>query len=222
MKEKDLNTYANEETAPAWLVEALQLAKDWQEDWEEFQQPLEEPIPAAFQARLAVTTEAALSLARLRREREQRGFMPMSLEPYLGELAKQANVSLPFVLERFGLSRLATAGVESAEALVRLAKTLGLELRELLAHLRLGVVVEHQLAPLAMVARRQFPGGWRNPPQRPSPLEECEEYLDWLEQHTDRQHWAEVRRLIIAVKSAWDDEAGSDELVGHTARPKEP
>lgn len=221
MEEKCLNINSDREITPSWLIGVLQLTKDWEGDWEEFQQPLDEPIPQAFQERLNVTVDAALSLARLRRERERVGFRALPLDEYLRELAKQANVSLAFVLARFGLGKLASVGVESAEALARLAKTLGIELRELLAYLRLGVASRFNFTPSLLLARQRSSGGWRNPARRRSLLEECEAALEWLERNTDRGRWAEMRRLTVAIKSAWGDETGSEESGSDQATAKE-
>jgi len=111
-----------------------------------------------FQRSCSTAAAAALGIARLRRQRQRLGFLPLPLWEYLGELGKAAGVDLGTIGLNVG-SEPAAAGVSLR--LARLCHQLGLSVREALLHLGLDLAERVGASPLPVMARQQ-PGTRRD------------------------------------------------------------
>src|SRR4051812_31954834 len=107
---------------PDWLLNLLRAARH-------------QDVPEGFRQRCRQSAGAALTLARLRRERERIGFVPLSLPDYVEGMARALGESLSEVLAWLGLREL--RGEDAAAPLARLGHALGMSWRETLAHLRI-------------------------------------------------------------------------------------
>ncbi|MBI3426233.1 MAG: hypothetical protein HY011_25160 [Acidobacteria bacterium] len=196
MNERTLNNETQLAPPPAWpelLLEALQLADDWQV----FQQEPLESVSKQFLQRCDQTARVAWYIARLRRAVEQIGFLPWGLMVYLAKLAATTEVQLSAVLERFGLDDLTAPNPASAPGLVRLAQALGLGQRALRAHLLIGLLPHLGLSPEPLNAR------FRADNPLSAPLDECEAALARIEQNAEPAAVAEMRRFTTALNAAW-------------------
>ncbi len=146
------------EETPSWLIEVLESAQ----------------VTESLRERMKKAGSASYAMARMRTEKEKIGFVPLPFAEYLEGLATLAGVSLAPVLAAAGISSAAKPTVGTAERIGRLAHTLGLQLEDLILHLRVGIAEQTAGAPLPMLAahRGVSTGG------RPR---ECSRFLDQLE-----------------------------------------
>lgn len=105
-----------------------------------------------FQRRCSTAAAAALGIARLRRQRQRLGFLPLPLWEYIGELGKAAGVDLEPIRLSAG-SEPTPAG--APRGLVRLCRQLGFSVRETLMHLGLDLAERVGASPLPVMARQQ-------------------------------------------------------------------
>lgn len=156
-------------------------------------------VSSAFREKCRDAARVALSIARMRRERERLGFVPLGLAEYVEGLAKITGVSLSPVLSRHGLANLATVGSDSVRKLAELARELGFSVRETLAHV--GIQFARQLggAPLPLLARY-----YGLAESGPSELEECEAALSSIERGYDQTTRSELRRVRAEVRSVYE------------------
>jgi len=163
---------SGEEQLPAWLAEALKTTRD------ELLARREEPgtVSEAFVDRCRRSAQVALSLAKLRKERERIGFVSLSLADYLQGIAKTAQVSLDPILEWLGIDNLVRPTPVSARGFARLAQELGMGLREVLLHVRVALAQEVGAPPIAILSARYRAGGVRL-----SEADECEASLRQIE-----------------------------------------
>jgi hypothetical protein len=183
---------------PAWLVEALQIARDlaiirgFDEE--------SERISEDFRHRCHEAAEVALTIARLRKERQRVGFMPLSLADYIQGLAKVAGISLSYVLKWLDISDLSQPKPDSARAFARLAQELGLSLREILIHVRISFAGGLDFAPIpVLIAHR------RSVDTRRSQLEECESVLGQLESEYDAKFLSDLRHIESEIRAAYEE-----------------
>lgn len=130
----------------------------------------------AFRGRCHEAGAAAHSIARLRHERQRVGFVPLPLAEYIQGLVKLAGVPLGPVFARLGVTDLTCAEPDSVRGAARLAREVGISLRETLAHLRIGLAAQAGSAPFPLLVARCRATGHRR-----TPLEECEDVLKQIE-----------------------------------------
>ena len=153
----------------------------------------------AFQGRCDEAGAAAHGIARLRREHQRVGFVPLPLAEYIHGLVKLAGVPLGPVFSWLGVSDLTSAEPGSARGAARLAREIGMSLREALTHLRIDLAAQAGAAPVPLlVARHRAPG------RRRTPLEECEEVLEQIEVGYDLDGLRKLRNLESEVGAIYE------------------
>jgi hypothetical protein len=160
------------------------------------------PEPSAEEAFRARCDEAAVvahSIARLRRERQRVGFVPLPLAEYIHGLVKLASVPLGPVFSWLGVTDLTFAEPGSARGAARLAREIGMSLREALTHLRIGLAAQAGAAPVPLLVARHRSAG-----RRRTPLEECEEVLEQIEVGYDLDGLKRLRNLESAVGAVYE------------------
>lgn len=190
-----------EERVPAtWLSEPLAAALAF----ERFTSTPVEPTPEKFLQRsrqAAAKAAAARDIAKLKGERAQLSFVPMSLAEMLDGLARLAGVQLAPLIKGRRTEELTKTNVETIVALARLARQIGFSLREALAHVRLGFAIAQGSAPPTLLLARQ-----RATHARQSQLEACESLLAQLETRYDTQTLRQLRHLEDAVRAEFADD----------------
>jgi hypothetical protein len=125
-----------------------------------------------FLARCESAAGTALAVTKLRRERQRIGFVPLSFTEYIEGLARVAKVSVSRISDWLGIVSFSELNSSSSPSVARLAKEIGMTLRELLVHVRIGFAAEFDSSPMALlVARRRRHGDSR------SELDHCEDVL---------------------------------------------
>lgn len=153
-----------------------------------------------FLQRCREAADVAASVARLRTGRRQLGFVPMALADYIRGLAKVAGVQLSVVLARFGLDDAALQDPGSVRGLARLARDLGIGLRETLIHLRIGFVEKIDAVPVTLLlAHHRAPGVLDQ-------LGECEAVLRLAEAKYESGWLDEVRRAEFEIRAAYKED----------------
>ncbi len=190
-------TQAEDYHLPAWFVDALNISRSFalfrDVDAES------EQVAAAFRQRCHDAADVALTMAKLRKERQRVGFVPLSFADYVQGLVRVAGVSLSSLLAWLGIADVSQTDAGSARALARLAREIGLNLREALAHARIGFAGRIDPAPIpVLVAHRRGGTTARNP------LDECEAVLRELESEYDAEALSELRRIESEVCAAFE------------------
>jgi hypothetical protein len=154
----------------------------------------------AFKRRCREGANLALSLSSLRKERERVGFVPLGLAAYLQGLSKVADVSVGPILSWIGIDDLSRLSSASSVSLARLARAIGIELRQALIHLRIGFAEQIDGAPMALLVARQ-----RSTSLTRNSLEECEAVLGELELDYDLESVNLLRRAEFEFRSAYKE-----------------
>jgi len=158
-----------------------------------------ETVPPAFAERLREAGRLAWAIGKLRRQREQIGFVPVPLGEYLRGLASVAAVALAPVLAWVGVSSTEPFDDEaSASGLARLGEGLGMGFRQLLLHLRIGLVERAEGAPVAVLLASRAPGGHERPL-----VEECDAMIREVEQQYAAADLARLQRLEKTLHDAY-------------------
>lgn len=179
---------------PAWLVNLLRAASESSL----LDPPEQEAAQPELLDRYRLAADVALSLAHLRRERDRIGFVPLSIADYVNGLVKVTSVSLGPILSWLGVEDLVELGPRSARAFARLTGGLGINLREALIHLRIGLAEQIDSAPmLLLVARQRSSGNFRNQ------LEECEAVLSEIESEYELDCLRELRSAEFEIRAAY-------------------
>lgn len=183
---------------PDWLPEALASVADYDEY---FGPEAERPeAPSAFRERCRQSAVCALALARMRDECHRTGFVPLSVADYFDGIAKSAGVGLDPVLEQYGLPSLRQLDSQSASALGRLARAVGMRLEVVLANLRIALAEALGVPPVAILAAR----GRAVPGRHTSPLEECEAALSRVEANYSAAEKHQLSQIELAARAAYD------------------
>jgi hypothetical protein len=180
--------------APGWLAAMLRLS------YEHFGSDgaIEESIPSESSNRYREAAGIALSLAKLRKERERIGFVPLALSDYVLGLVKVADISISPILRWLGIDDLSRPTLSSAKAVARLSRELGMDLREALVHIRIGFASQIDTAPLPLlVARLRATGAHR------TQLEECEAVLGEIESEYELDIIRELRSTEFEIRAAY-------------------
>lgn len=184
--------------SPAWIGSAMALFREA----EGFAAPTAEPVPAAFAERLAESGKLALSISKLRRQREQVGFVPVTLAEYLRGLASVAAVDLRPVL-----AWTKAPGIEQFEeepspaGIARLGRLLGIGFRQMLLHLRIGVLERVQGTPVTMLVASRAPEGYGRPL-----IDECETAIREVEQQYGPQELRRLQQMEKILQAAYESE----------------
>lgn len=198
MNKTDLESSGSIEShdIPAWLVDVLRISQDSLV----FSQLDEEPVSTEARQKYREAANIAFSLAKLRKEKERVGFVPLSLAAYVQGLVKVANVSLSPILMWLGIDDLSKPSSNSARGFARLAQEIGVELREALVHLRIGFAEKIEAAPMPLLVARQRSTGLRR-----SHLEDCEAVLGEIESEYELNCLRELRRSEFEFRAAYKD-----------------
>lgn len=181
---------------PTWLKSMLRASTElelFSNDESEI-----EDVSAAFHERCQEAADLALSLIKLRQERQRVGFVPLSFADYVQGLVRVANVRLSAVLQWLRIDDLSRPTPDCAKAFVKLAKEIDLGLRETLIHIRIGFAILQDSAPVPLLVARH-----RSPTSRGDELEQCEAVLGKLEAKYELDDLRELRRTEFEIRAAF-------------------
>jgi len=181
---------------PNWLENTLRSSAELERFGEDAGEL--ENVSAAFHERCQEAADTALSLIKLRHERQRVGFVPLSFADYVQGLVRVANVRLPAVLQWLKIDDLKRPTPEAAKAFARLAKEIGLGVRETLIHIRIGFATLEDSAPVPLLVARH-----RSPMSHGNQLEECEVVLGQLESKYALDSLRELRRTEFEIRAAF-------------------
>ncbi len=184
---------------PAWLDNAMSMAREANL----FNEAGDDSalLTQKFRDRCQAAAEVALSIAKLREERKRIGFVPLSFAEYLQGLVKVANVRLDAVLAWLNIDDLSRPSAAAVPSVARLARELGVSLREALVHIRIGFASQVDSAPLPMLLAR-----YRGSSGRGGQLEECEVALGLIESEYSFNYLSELHELESKIRSAYDNQ----------------
>jgi hypothetical protein len=165
-----------------------------------------EQVSPELLSRYTEAAGIAYSVALLRKERQRVGFVPLSFSDYVNGLMKVNKVALPPVLKWFGIGDLSRPEPAAGRAFARLAQALGMDVREALAHIRIGFAALIDSAPIPLLVARHRSAG-----PRASQMEECEAVLGEIESDYDLQSLKQLRRTEFEIRAAYKEleKAGS-------------
>ena len=149
-------------------------------------------VSPEFEKRCENAARLAYSISRLRRERERRGFFPISVESYIGRLASYAEVTLESVLAWVEVPALHLE-VETIPGIGRLLRVIGFSLNEAAALLR--VSFGEQRGQRFLPARIAYRGGEIEATE----LERAQIALDEMEggySSTEREHLNSILNVL--------------------------
>jgi len=156
----------------------------------------------------ALTAHHALvshHLAKMAAERERVGFQPLPLSQYVETLAQSVGADLGLVMKWAGISGNSSDGsrvtLETAAPWVRICHGLGMELRQILLHVRLSVIGVPGLAQGRARARAEDAVELDS-------LEHCERFLIATERVLDKNARQALASVLAEVRQA-DDEVSS-------------
>lgn len=179
---------------PEWLADALSMAREA----EPFLNLQGDQVSGVFGERCRRSADLAFAIAKLRHERERVGFVPLSLSDYIQGLTKVAGVSLTTVLEQFGIADLAWPHFGTSGAVARLALTLRIGLREILAHVRISYAGQQGFAAVPLLIAHYRSGStWQ------SHLEECEAALSHVESEYSSDALQEIYIIESEIRKAY-------------------
>src|SRR5687768_8793639 len=135
-----------------WLKAALRLYD--KSGFVVFEDEEIKPGSSAFNRKCLDAADLAISVVKLRRERQRTRFAPLSFKDYIMELAKLAEINVVPVLAWFGVKDLSACDVSSAKALAHLAQGIDMNLRETLAQIRIGFAMRSGAVPGAFAVSR--------------------------------------------------------------------
>lgn len=183
---------------PEWLAEVLDACR--RSGTFSLSDGEADQVSPELMGRYASAARVAYSVALLRKERQRVGFVPLSFADYVNGLMKVNNVALAPVLRWFGIDDMARPEPATARAFARLADALGMNLREALAHIRIGFAALIDSAPIPLlVARHRFAGS------RVTQMEECESVLSEIEADYEIQSLRQLRRTEFEMRAAFKE-----------------
>lgn len=203
MNESELDAYINMggEDSPAWFDHVLNLARDYSH----FHNSTSELDSSQFQDRCRRAAGIAFSIAKLRKERQRVGFVPLAFSDYIQGLVKVADVRLGPVLDWLKIGDLSSLELNSIPTLVKLARYLGIGLREVLVHVRIEFASCLKIAPLPLLLAR-----YRSTAAGLGQLDECEVVLAQIESDYELEHLRALRRVEFDLRSAYKEQENSD------------
>jgi hypothetical protein len=194
--DSELSDSIESHDTPSWLTDVLRVSRDSLL----FSQFEHEPILEESHEKYREAAYIALSMMKLRKERERVGFVPLSLAAYVQGLVKVAKVPLTPILAWLGIDDLSQLGSGSARGFALLAQGIGVGLREALIHLRIGFAEQIDAAPMPLLVARQRSTGARR-----SHLEECEAVLGDIESEYELGCLRELRRTEFEFRAAYKE-----------------
>lgn len=155
----------------------------------------------AFLTRCTEAAHVAAELAKLRQAREHVGFLPFPVLGYLERLGRRAGVGLAPILAWARIDRSSTEEPGFARGWARLAREIGVSLREARVQLRLSFVevLAPDLKPV-LVRRRAFRR------HRATVLEQYEASLDKIVSRWSGDALAQLRAAEAEVRSAYGED----------------
>lgn len=150
-----------------------------------------------FRRRCEDAALVALSIIKLRRERERLGFVPLPFAEYLTGLAKLAGVALDSVLALYELA--AIPQWDDLASWARIALDLGFPGKQASALLKIWRVEESDLAPFPIIVAARRPAS-----AAAEPLSECEQALEAIEQSALPDLLRELRMVDEAIRHAYE------------------
>lgn len=188
------------EQPPGWLSDTLGAASGFLH----FSFPDEPDSNDSFTRRCRDAAEVALGIAKMRKEQQRIGFVPLSFADYVQGLLKVSGVSLQKVLARYGIKDLSTTDEDSAPLLAHFAKEVGMGVRETLAHINISLAARLNAAPIPLLVAR-----YRGAAARQTPVEVCEAVLRQLASDYDLHSLRELRRIEDGVRAVFSQEQES-------------
>lgn len=183
---------------PEWLAEVLDACR--RSGTFSLSDGEAERVSPELLSRYTEAARVAHSVALLRKERQRVGFVPLSFVDYVNGLMKVNNVALAPVLRWFGIGDMARPEPSTARAFARLADALGMNLREALAHVRIGFAALIDSAPIPLLVARHRSAG-----SRWSQMEECEAVLSEIEADYEIQSLRQLRRTEFEIRAAFKE-----------------
>ncbi len=187
---------AVESESSEWLNDALRIYN--QSGFLDFEDAEAKPPSAAFSLKCLGAADIALSIAKLRKERQRADFVPLPLTEYIKGLVKFAGIDLSSVFAWLGVGNPSTYDAKSAKTFARLAREIGMSLRETLAHVRIEFAQHIGNAPNSLViAHGRSINAYR------SLLEECEAALAKFESHYGIDSLRELRQIESGIRDEY-------------------
>lgn len=196
---QNITDEVNDYEPPAWLARSLGLLRDSARLGDN-PPPAAGPPSDGFERRCVDAGLVALGLRKMRLERQRIGFVPLPFATYVEGLSKLAGVRLSSVLAWLDIEDLSAVRPSA-----RLARALGISLREALTHLRIGIAEGVDSAPMSLLLARH------RSPERRSKVERCEELLAAVEAEYDGRRLRELREAEAEFRAAY---ANSEEDAG--------
>lgn len=204
MKTRKLDAESDACQPPEWLGEALRIYKDAADERDLNVEP--ESVSPVFQQKCREAGEVAFALAKLRKERQRIHFVPLSLTSYFKELGRVAGVALLPVLAWLGITDLALSTDASIRGIARLAKAVGLSLREALVHLRISFAEQEGYEPMLLAHCRSN----GKPDASMGKLRECELRLVEIESQFHPELQQKLRHFEAELRLVYGrEEEGS-------------
>jgi hypothetical protein len=199
-EENEIARSGESEQPPRWLSEALFSVSEFVP----FSYPEGAEEDPVFIERCREAATVAYGVAKLRKEQQRVGFVPLSFADYIQGLIRGSEVPLPKMLAQFGIRDLTDTNEGSVPALAKLAKAIGMGLRETLAHIGIGVASRLNATPSGLLVAR-----YRGAVSRQRPLESCEEVLGMIGSEYALQSLMELRRIEASVRDVFNQEEGN-------------
>ena len=178
---------------PVWLETVVQMTYREREQ--------SNPREVAFQQQCRAAAMEAYHDALLCQEKQRVGFVPLSFKEYVEGLAKLVGCPLPSLCTRAGTVELGPIHLGNVHEVANLARGLGINLREILAMVRIEMANRLDFTPIPLLLARRRTGTGKS-----DPLAECEAALQQLEPEYDPASFAELERLEMALRKAYSQE----------------
>ena len=161
MANKEHKQGPEEAPAPAWVQKLLddyvecppsffQGTAVWEAD--------QTPLSSHLLERCRAAASDADRIRRLRHQAQKLGFVAVPFGEYVAVLCRSAQVALEPVLEWAGIDDLSRLGADAPQGIARLGAALGLELRQLVAHVKLALIQQESGLPVGAMGRARGTG----------------------------------------------------------------
>ncbi len=200
MPERDQNVNRESSRAdwPAapWLEDALAAGRSVLHG--EVLSDLDALSSESFLQKCAGAGQVALDVAKLRSARGRLGFLPISVDGYLRRLCERADVAMAPILGWCGIEATSPQDVGFARGWGRLAREIGLSLREALVQSRLSFAEAAGLEIVPAPVRQRQTGRSRR-----TRLEEYEALIDQMASQCDDETLARLRTAEAEISNAF-------------------
>jgi hypothetical protein len=185
-----------ESESSEWLDAALRIYGE--SGFLDFEAAEAAPPSTTFGLKCFAAADVALSIAKLRKERQRAAFAPLSLTQYISGLVKLAGIDFAPILAWLGVDELPPYEAKSAKTFARLAQAIGMSLRETLAHIRIGFANRLGTAPNSLVIAYG-----RHTADHRSVLQECEAALMKFESNYNIDNLRELRQIEFGIQEEY-------------------